>query len=56
MSLETLTKKDNPDADAVTVLSMKLKRMTPELDKTTPKQKPANACDDAEDMWDNVPI
>ena len=58
MSLKTLKK--NPISDdesaAAKALTMKLKRIAPEIAKPAPAKVAANTTDDIDDMWDNMPV
>ncbi len=58
MSLETLKKSpiSETESDAATVLSMKLRRLAPEIPAKTAPKVAANSADDADDMWDNMPV
>lgn len=58
MSLKTVTKKpaSEQESDAATVLSMKLKRMAPEIATKKAHPSAANTIDDIDDIWDNMPV
>ena len=58
MSLETLKKtpiSENESA-AAKALTMKLKRIAPEISSSSPAKIAANSTDDIDDMWDNMPV
>ena len=58
MSLKTVAEKQKPTAEsaATAILSMRLRSLAPEAKAIKTPQKPANAPDEIEDMWDNMPV
>lgn len=58
MSVETSTQTVSPKAFSVTDNVVALKSITEQSVKAlqSPIKKPANYCDDVDDMWDNVPV
>lgn len=58
MSLNTLKKTPivEDESATATVLSMKLKRLAPEIPAAKPANAPVQSTDDIDDIWDNMPV